>query len=431
MAHKPKQEGKVFWFFFQKNIDLIFYKKEAKNFFSCALGAAISLCVGTGVFMRILYSHRIQSRDGQSVHVEELIAALRAAGAEVMVIGPGFYEQSGFGGESRLVALARRFLPGALAEIAELAYNIPAFRRLRSAQREFRPDLIYERYNLYYLAGAALARRAGIPYFLEVNAPLAAERARFGGLRLRALARWAERFVWCAADRVYAVTGVLAEMIARSGVAKARISITPNGIDLAAYPEALCAHRTGESVVLGFTGFVRDWHGLDRVISALAKPGADPRLRLVIAGDGPARPALERQAASLSIDARVRFTGLIGRAEIPALVAGFDIALQPRVVDYASPLKIFEYMAAGRAIVAPDQPNIREILTHEENALLFDPAHDDALWAAVMRLAGDAGLRARLGAAARASLIRADHTWAGNARRILAEAAEVAKNRAL
>ncbi len=377
--------------------------------------------------MRILYSHRIQSRDGQSVHVEELIAALRAEGAEVLVVGPGFYEQSGFGGESRLVALARRLLPAALVELAELAYNLPAYRRLRRAARGFRPDVIYERYNLFYLAGAALARNEGIPFFLEVNAPLAEERARFGGLRLGGLARWAERHVWRAAARVFAVTGVLGEMIAQSGVASERLVITPNGIDLAAFPEPRDGAIGRETLVLGFTGFVREWHGLDAVITALAAPGTDPRLRLVIAGDGPARPRLERQAAALGVAARVRFTGLVGRAEIPALVADFDIALQPRVVAYASPLKIFEYMAAGRAIVAPDQPNIREILDHERSALLFDPNREGAMWAAIMRLAGDPDLRARLGAEARADIIRRDYTWAGNARRVLAHAAAAAR----
>ena len=377
--------------------------------------------------MRILYSHRIQSRDGQSVHVEELIAALRAEGAEVLVVGPGFYEQSGFGGESRLVALARRLLPAALAELAELAYNLPAYRRLRRAARGFRPDVIYERYNLFYLAGAALARNEGIPFFLEVNAPLAEERARFGGLRLGGLARWAERHVWRAAARVFAVTGVLGEMIAQSGVASERLVITPNGIDLAAFAEPRDGAIGRETLVLGFTGFVREWHGLDAVITALAAPGTDPRLRLVIAGDGPARPRLERQAAALGVAARVRFTGLVGRAEIPALVADFDIALQPRVVAYASPLKICEYRAAGRAIVAPDQPNIREILDHERSALLFDPNREGAMWAAIMRLAGDPDLRARLGAEARADIIRRDYTWAGNARRVLAHAAAAAR----
>lgn len=80
--------------------------------------------------MGILYSHRIQSRDGQSVHVEELVAALRALGHEVVVVGPGAYQAAEFGGESRLIALVRRILPGALLELAELAYNVPAIFRL-------------------------------------------------------------------------------------------------------------------------------------------------------------------------------------------------------------------------------------------------------------------------------------------------------------
>ena len=104
---------------------------------------------------------------------------------------------------------------------------------------------------------------------------------------------------------------------------------------------------------------------------------------------------------------------------MPETVAGFDIALQPRSVDYASPLKIFDYMAAGRAIVAPDQPNIREVLQDGRTALLFDPARPDAMWEAVARLLEDRGLRARLGQAARAELEARDYTWRGNAKRIV------------
>jgi len=117
---------------------------------------------------------------------------------------------------------------------------------------------------------------------------------------------------------------------------------------------------------------------------------------------------------------RVRFTGLVAHEQVPLAVAGFDIALQPRVVEYASPLKIFDYMAAGRAIVAPDQPNIREVLEHERTALLFDPGRAGAMGEAIARLLGDAPLRRRLGAAARAELERRDFTWSGNAARIVA-----------
>lgn len=374
--------------------------------------------------MRILYSHRIQSRDGQSVHVEQMIAALRAAGHEVLVVGPGFYQQAEFGGESRLVAWVRARLPAAVGELAELAYNLPAYRRLRRAASSFQPDIIYERYNLYYVAGAWLARQTRLPYYLEVNAPIAEERTRYGGLRLRRLAWWIEGRTWCAATRVVAVTGVLKSMIAASAVPADRIEVVPNGIDPAAFANLPARPASPDPLVLGFVGFVRDWHGLDAVIAAMAAHDGTPRLDLVVVGDGPARGVLERQAAASGIAHRVRFTGLAAHAAVPALVAGFDIALQPRAVSYASPLKIFDYMAAGRAIIAPDQPNIREVLTHEVTALLFDPARPPELWQAVVRLAADPALRARLGAAARAEIDRRGYTWAGNAARLVGWAKE-------
>jgi glycosyltransferase involved in cell wall biosynthesis len=366
--------------------------------------------------LRILYSHRIQSRDGQSVHVDELISAFREEGHEVLVVGPGFYEQARFGGESGFVDRVRRLLPGAAAELAELAYNVPAYRRLAAACREFRPELIYERNNLYYLAGAWLARRTGVPFFLEVNSPLAEERTRHGGLRLTRLAHRLEAWVWRAADRVLPVTGVLGAMVAKAGVEPGRITVVPNGIVLERFPAPAASAAEG-TVNLGFVGFVRDWHGLDGVIRAMAERRD---VMLTVVGDGPARGALEALAARLGIAARLRFLGVVPNARVPEEVAKFDVALQPKVTDYASPLKIFDYMAAGRAIVAPDQPNIREILADGETALLFDPAREGAMWEAVVRLIDDTALRARLARAARAELERRDFTWRGNARRIVA-----------
>ena len=367
--------------------------------------------------MRILYSHRIQSRDGQSVHVEELVAALRQAGHEVLVVGPRFYQESGFGGESRVVAMLRRLLPGCLGELAELGYNVPAYMKLRRAWRGFRPDLIYERYNLYYLAGALLAWRHGVLFYLEVNSPLADERGRFSGLRLRRLAHALERRTWRSADRVLAVTGVLKEMIVAEGTPVERVRVVPNGVVLDRYPPT-SRGTAAPPLVLGFVGFVRAWHGLDEIVRAIAEFGEHYPVTLTVVGDGPARSELQQLAADLGIAGRIQFTGLVEHEVVPRLVSGFDIALQPKAVAYASPLKIFDYMAAGCAIVAPDQPNIREILVHERTALLFDPATPGALWQAISRLIEDRELRLRLGAKARAELNCQNWTWQGNADRI-------------
>ncbi len=371
--------------------------------------------------MRILYSHRIQSRDGQGIHLEAMVGALRAAGHEVLVVGPAGFARAELGGDNRLVASLRRWLPDSLAESAELAYNALAYFRLSKAARAFKPDIIYERYNLFFIAGVVLARRLGVPILVEVNAPLAEERARFGQLRLRRLARATEHFVWRRANRVLPVTAVLAGHVLAAGVPPERIEVIQNGIDLDDFPEPIPLSGAAlRELTLGFIGFVREWHGLDRVVRAIAAWRGEPRLRLVVVGEGPARAGLERLAAELGIADRVCFTGVAERAQVPGLIAGFDIALQPAAVAYASPLKIFEYMAAGRAIIGPDQPNLREVLVDGQTALLFDPQQPGALWDATLRLATDSALRARLGVAARAAILERDLTWSGNAKRVVA-----------
>jgi glycosyltransferase involved in cell wall biosynthesis len=233
---------------------------------------------------------------------------------------------------------------------------------------------------------------------LEVNAPLAEERGKFGGLAMPGFARWTEEVAWRNATHVLPVTAVLGETIQKAGVAPSRILVTSNGVDTEAFrlvepgarPQLPEAFKLGP--VLGFVGYVRAWHGLPQVVD------------------------LEAQARRLGVDGRVQVCGVIGRDGLAGYISTFDIALQPEVTAYASPLKLFEYMALGRAIIAPDAPNIREILTHEVDALLFEPDNPASLAAAIRRLVGDGALRARLGAAAADKIHQEDISWARNAR---------------
>lgn len=375
--------------------------------------------------MKILYHHRTASRDGQAVHIDELIGALRALGHEVRVVAPEAGPRGDdMGTQVRWVQQLRQRLPKSLYELLELAYSLLAYRRLARAARAFEPDVIYERYNLFLLAGVLLKWRTGLPLLLEVNAPLAQERARFGGLGLPWLARWAEGLAWRGADFVLPVTGVLAADVAARGVPPARIEVIPNGINEAHFAGApACAAAKQalgwpDALVLGFTGFVRDWHGVDRVVHWLASADAPANARLLVVGDGPARAQVQRLADELGLAPRVRFTGVLARAQVPSYVAAFDIALQPAVLAYASPLKLFEYLALAKAIIAPRQPNIEEVLRDGHNALLFDAAQPQALEQALTRLCGDAGLRARLAQGAGASIARLGLTWHANGQRV-------------
>lgn len=374
--------------------------------------------------MKILYHHRTASKDGQAVHIEELIGALRQLGHEVRVVAPEIGAGGAMGDDATLVHKLKAALPQALYELLELAYSFVAYRRLLKAAREFKPDFIYERYNLFLLAGAMLRRKLGIPLLLEVNSPLAEERGRFGGLGLPWLARWAENRAWRDADFVLPVTRVLAGHIIAAGVPAERIVVIPNGINrdhFVAAPKPNSAKQKlglAGKLVLGFTGFVRDWHGVDRVIRWMATADAPANAVLMVVGDGPVRGELEQLAAELSLHGRVRFTGVVNRDRVPEHVAAFDIALQPAVVPYASPLKLFEYLTLSKAVIAPRQPNIEEVLTDGDNALLFDANQPGAFEQSLTRLCADETLRERLAADAAATIDRLDLTWLGNARRV-------------
>lgn len=372
--------------------------------------------------MKILYHHRIASKDGQYVHIEELTHALGALGHDIVLVGPPVGEGQGDKSERRSVALLKRYMPRAVYELIEFGYSLFAYRRLARAIRAERPGCIYERYNLFMPAGIWASRRFGLPLLLEVNAPLYEERGRYHGIALRGLARWSEDYAWRNADRVLVVSGVLAERVRARGVPPGAIVVIPNGIDLEkfdAVEDARAARARlgiGDRLVLGFVGYMREWHGLERVVDLLTE---ETDAHLLLVGDGPARASIERRAQVLGVSDRLTVTGIVGRDRIAGYLAAFDIALQPDVVDYASPLKLFEYMACARAIVAPDKPNVAEIVSHGESALLFDPADPNGLADAVRRLCRDAPLRARLSVAARQTILDKGYTWKHNAGRVV------------
>ena len=253
-------------------------------------------------------------------------------------------------------------------------------------------------------------------------------------MSLKRLAAWSESYVWRQADHVLPVTEILARRLRSVGVKPDRITVVPNGIDESRFqppaePGAV-RNRLGivDRCVLGFVGFARPWHGLDQVIRHLAER-EQLDLHLLLVGDGPVRSDLERLAGELRVADRLTVTGIVERDNVAEYIHAFDIALQPAVVEYASPLKLFEYMACGKAIVAPASANIREILENGVHALLFEPADPASLTAALDRLCGDPALRQRLGQAAGDRIRERGLTWSANAERIVAIAARLSGHR--
>ena len=243
------------------------------------------------------------------------------------------------------------------------------------------------------------------------------------GIAFSWLARASERWVWRRADGLVTVTRVLADIVAGVRGNADSIEVMPNGVDRKLFAaeridqEAKRKLHLENKTVLGFTGFVRDWNGLEQVVDLL--PRLRPDVVLLIVGDGPARSSLEDRARAAGVAARVIFTGVVARDAIASFISAFDIALQPAANPYASPLKLFEYLALGRVVLAPDQSNLREVLTHGENAWLFDSSEPGAMQRAIERLLNDVDARQRLALGALRTIPERELTWERNAERVL------------
>jgi len=393
--------------------------------------------------MRILYHHRTQALDGQRVHIRELQDALRAAGHDVLEVAP--VAASELAGSQPVPTWRRRgfgllatLAPPGIYDVLELGYNLVGFRKLARAIKSFRPDFIYERYAANTVAGVWASQKFGIPLLLEVNSPLAEEKRRLGTVRFHGLCRRLESYTLRHATCVLTVTGVLQQIVAaQENMPLEQILVVQNGVRPQAFrcpPGARHARRRAlaleERIVIGAIGFFREWHGIDLLLRCVARsPLLRERVKVLLVGKGQALSSLKSLASELGIKDQVLFTGAVPHDQIPSYLAAIDVALMPRAVEYASPLKLFEYMAAGKAIVAPRQENLLEVLTEDVDALCFTPEDVESLETALVQTVIDGALRSKLGEQARRTIDERGFTWAGNALRLVQAFEEVRAGR--
>lgn len=350
---------------------------------------------------------------GAAVHVEELATALAGAGAKVLLLVADSLPSSPPPREGLMVEVLPGPGKGARAD-DRLAAEPDRVTWLEQRLRAFGADVLYERLALYSAAGSDVARRLGVPHLVELNAPLLAEAERYRQLERATLAAGLEQRTLAGADIVLAVSRPLAGYARERGAR--RVQVVPNAVDPARYPRA--ERRNGNPPLAVFAGSLRPWHGMDCLVEAWALLG-DAAPELLVLGDGPGRPLLEEAGA--------RVTGAVAHALVPDFLARADLGLAPYAADapdYFSPLKLFEYLAAGLATIASDLPGVRDVVD-VETAVLVPRGDARALADAVAALVGDPARRGRLGDAGRA-LVLAEHTWEHRARTILDLAEAVA-----
>jgi glycosyltransferase involved in cell wall biosynthesis len=357
----------------------------------------------------------IFGRKGCSIHAQEVLLALLRRGAEVALFSP-----RAEGDPTReLDRLQIHGLPlpakgeAAVRERAAQELNTTLTEALESAGVF---SFVYERYSLWSYGAMEFARHAGIPALLEVNAPLIEEQAQFRVLVDRAAAVECAERAFAAATALLAVSEEVGDWLRGFPAAHGKIHIVPNGIRPERFPETLEAALPAPPGVftVGFVGTLKAWHGLATLVEAFyLLHGRIPQTRLVIVGDGPEREKITADVALRGLTKSTIFTGAVAPEQVPGLLASMDVAVAPYPPMehfYFSPLKVYEYMASGRPVVASRIGQLQTVIDSERNGLLVPPGAASALAASLERLQHQAEFRLRLGKAARQTVL-AKFTW--------------------
>lgn len=370
--------------------------------------------------MRILYHHRTLADGAEGIHIAEMVSAFRELGHDVRVVGLAAAAAPSQG--RGIAARMRRALPEPVHELAGAACNALEYRQVGRAIDEYRPDLLYKRHARNDVAALSVARARRVPSALEVNCLYSDAAYRdFEPLLFRRMTAGFERRALTLASVVLAVSSPLAQ--AAAALAATAVHVLPNGANPVRFSPAdldpaEAKRRLGlpPGVTIGWVGIMRAWHGLDGLLDLLVRV---PDATLLVVGDGPSRGEFQAGAAARGLAERIVVTGRVPHDAVPACLRAVDIAVVPdERTGIASPMKLLEYMAMGLAVVAPDVPNLRDVLESGLEGILVRPGSADELSAAVSRLAGDRELRQRMGAAARLKIER-ERNWRRNAERVL------------
>jgi glycosyltransferase involved in cell wall biosynthesis len=293
-------------------------------------------------------------------------------------------------------------------------------------------SLCHEYHGLSSLGAALACARLRIPYVVTLDADLLLE-SRVVGRPIRGIralvAAQQERLAYRLADKIICVSAQAKQhFVEKWRVDAGKIAVLPNGVDTDLFAPRLdsCAAKKSLGLnatpTIGFLGGFQKWHGIELLLAAFQQVLVDmPDAQLLLVGDGPVRPAIEDRIQEQQLSERVHITGYVSQEKVPEILAAMDVAVAPypRLPEelWFSPLKLYEYMAAGKAIVASRSGQIADVIRDGENGLLVEPGNVHEMAAGILALLKDGSLRASLGRRAREQA-EDRHSWDRYIRRL-------------
>jgi glycosyltransferase involved in cell wall biosynthesis len=392
--------------------------------------------------MNILFHHRTRGKGAEGVHIRGVTKGLRDLGHCVSILSlPGAEPEAQVesnassiekktakptkkGGFFALLANLTTYTPEFFFELIEIVFNLLSIFRLRKAVKKSKAEMIYERYSLFLFASVWWAKKHNIPIVLEVNDSSLVHRVR--KLHFVSLARKLEGWIFKNATGLVFISSEF-QQIAQSQFGKIAPSVvSPNAADLDAFilnDEKAKAMRQrlkiDDKVVIGYVGAFVHWHGIDWFVDMIVEKLKDhPHIVLLLIGDGVSYQAIKERIRQANVENQVILTGRVNHEEVSTYLSAMDFGILPDSNNYGSPMKLFEFMAMAKGMIAPNFTPIAEVVKDNETSWLF-PANDRlACIEKTLVLANDKTTQQQVGLNAR-KYIETERQWKHNAEQLL------------
>ncbi len=393
--------------------------------------------------MRILYYSphpqlNLSDKTGYGTHMREMIQAFEQAGHEVLpVIMGGLKREEQSSNKTQkpsaikliLKLVLPKYIWRSLKDRNLLQFDSKARSELQKKVDSFKPDLIYERAYYLQVSGVNIASRNKITHFLEVNAPYIDETFEFeqASSYYGKLALKNEELQLSLSSKVFVVSSALKDYFIKKykNLPSDKIITTPNCVNL----EKVKVNEATKKIVsdkyslqnhsiIGFVGSIFPYHGVDVLIKAFNEVyKKNKSVKLMIVGDGLILEELKTLSKTLEASNNIIFTGNVPYSEVFSYIDLMDVTVLATTEWYCSPIKLFEYGALGKAIVAPDTQSVRDVIEDGKDGILVKN-NNSFLSDALIKLIENRMAREEMGLSFKKK-IENKYTWIKNAEFVL------------
>lgn len=388
--------------------------------------------------MKIIYisSEDMRKEGGGKTHFFEVARNLANLGNELLILLPGYRprDRKNYGLNVRYVPTLRK------NALSYLLYEIVSFFYLTFYILRFRPDAIYLRQGLFEVFTSILARLFLVPYVIEKNGIMEDElRSRgFSELTIKIL-RLAEGINLRLSDKIICVTeGIKREIVKRYKVSGGKLVVIPNGANIELFrplDKQECRQELGlkgDAFYIGFVGSFAPWQGLELLIEAArqVKEQGYSQIKYILVGDGEQEPILRQKVQEYNLEQAIQFTGRVAYEQVVNYMNAFDVCYlcKEKLLFGFSPLKLYEYLACGRPVIASGVDGVKEVIEEGQCGYLFEAGNAEELAKRIIQSYQEREALQEMGLRGR-KLVEIKYTWGATAERIVEVLNEVVEEK--